>query len=76
MVCRQLTRTSMCRLGGGVMAEPKCREEPREELEYALKLMREAMQVLDGCEAPSDIGAHLDRALSRLSDVITKRASI
>jgi len=56
------------------MAKPKCREEPREELEYALKLMRQAIEALDAGGAPADVGAHLDQAMNRLAQVISNRS--
>ena len=55
------------------MAEAKCREEPREELGYALKLMRQAMSALDLSGAPADVGAHLDRAINRLAQAISNQ---
>ena len=55
------------------MAEAKCREEPREELDYALKLMQQAMAALDQSGAPADVGAHLDRAMNRLTQVISNQ---
>lgn len=34
--------------------------------EAALNLMERALQILDSCDAPADIGAHLDLAIERL----------
>ena len=40
----------------------------RQGLETALFQMEEALSLLDACNAPADIGAHLDTALCRLRD--------
>ena len=39
-------------------------------LEAVLAQMQSALLALDACEAPADIGAHLDLAISRLRDAI------
>jgi hypothetical protein len=53
------------------MAELNYQEKPREELDHALTLMRQAMEVLDENHAPADVGAHLDQAINRLKQVIS-----
>jgi hypothetical protein len=57
--------------GGAHMAEPKLREESLDQLQYALGIMREAIEALDSAGAPADIGAHLDRAILRLEEVLS-----
>jgi hypothetical protein len=52
------------------MAELQCREEPRPELDHALKLMRQAIAALDAGGAPADVGARLDQAINRLEQII------
>jgi hypothetical protein len=32
----------------------------------ALRLMRAALEILDNCDGPPDVGAHLDLAIARL----------
>ena len=38
----------------------------KESLELALAKMQSALEILDELDAPADIGAHLDLAISRL----------
>ena len=38
----------------------------------ALAHMEEALELLDGCNAPADVGAHLDLAICRLRDVLAE----
>lgn len=40
-----------------------------EQLQKALDYMKVALQLLDGADAPMDICAHLDHAISRMRDV-------
>lgn len=76
MICCQASRTSMCCSAqwGAIMAEPKSRDEPREALDYALTLMKQAMEALDQSPAPADVGAHLNQAINRLEQVISSRS--
>jgi hypothetical protein len=37
----------------------------------ALRLMEEAIGLLDRCDAPGEIGAQLDHAIQRLRDVLS-----
>jgi hypothetical protein len=37
----------------------------------ALRLMEEAIALLDRCDAPGEIGAQLDHAIQRLRDVLS-----
>ena len=46
-----------------------------ESLERARTLMRGALDLLDGCDAPADIGAHLDLAICRLDEALAIRTS-
>ncbi len=39
----------------------------------ALQLMEEALELLDQCDAPADIGAHLDLAIQRLRCLVSAR---
>jgi hypothetical protein len=41
-----------------------------EALQKALSYMEVALELLDGAEAPAEIGAHLDLALCRLREVV------
>ncbi len=45
-----------------------------ENLEKALVGMRTSLALLDAGEVPADIGAHLDLAICRLEDYITKHS--
>lgn len=40
-----------------------------EQLQKALEYMKVALRLLDGVDAPMDICAHLDHAISRMRDV-------
>ena len=42
-----------------------------EEYGQAAALVRRALELLDRIEAPADIGAHLDLALSRLDELLS-----
>jgi hypothetical protein len=53
------------------MAEVSCQKIPDEPLAYALELVRQAIAALDKAGAPADIGAHLDRAVTRLEQVLS-----
>jgi hypothetical protein len=56
------------------MGEPKLKERDRaEQLAEALHLMKEALALLDLAGAPSDVGAHLDLAIDRLSETMAQR---
>lgn len=56
---------------GLLMAEPMPREaDTTERLDSAKTLMEDALQLLDDCGAPADIGAHLDLAIHRLSQLL------
>lgn len=44
--------------------------QPDEAFEKALSYMEVALELLDEADAPADIGAHLDLALSRLREVV------
>lgn len=48
--------------------------QPAEALGKALVYMEAALQLLDDAEAPPDIGAHLDMALSRLKAILPQTA--
>lgn len=52
------------------MAEPVQQTNSGEMMERAVRLMREALDLLDQATAPSDIGAHLDLAINRLDESI------
>ena len=39
----------------------------------ALRLMKEALAFLDNAGAPSDVGAHLDMAVGRLSETMPRQ---
>jgi hypothetical protein len=39
----------------------------------ALKLMEDALELLDRCSLPADIGAHLDLAINRLRPLVRPR---
>jgi hypothetical protein len=45
-------------------------EAREQQLRNALSLMRNALQLLDESECPADVGAHLDLAICRLSDLL------
>ncbi len=38
--------------------------------EDALELMESALEILDSCDVPADIGAHLDLAIERLYAIV------
>jgi hypothetical protein len=44
--------------------------QPDTPLSQALALMRWALELLDLAQAPPDVGAHLDLAISRLEEAI------
>lgn len=46
-----------------------------EALLSAASLIREAIQLLDGCDAPADIAAHLDLALARIDTLVGQEPS-
>jgi hypothetical protein len=60
---------------GGYMADLKVAEEPALGACRALRLMREAITELDEIGAPADIGAHLDRAISRLEQSLSDQSA-
>jgi hypothetical protein len=41
-----------------------------QELAQALRLMQAALSLLDGTDVAHDVGAHLDLAINRLSDLL------
>jgi hypothetical protein len=43
-----------------------------ETLHLALQNMQAALQMLDSLRAPADIGAHLDLAISRLTEFLNE----
>ena len=45
------------------------------QLAEALQLMQRALGLLDQADEPGDIGAHLDLAINRLSELIERSAS-
>ena len=45
------------------------------QLRNALRLMRDALQLLDETECSADVGAHLDLAICRLSDLLPRSGS-
>ena len=47
--------------------------QPGEALGGALSYMEAALKLLDKCDAPADIGAHLDMAICRLRDVLSQK---
>lgn len=47
----------------------------QEKLEKALICMESALQLLDEADAPADIGAHLDLAISRLKQVLPQSSA-
>lgn len=51
--------------------EPGSSSEARDEqLRNALSLMRNALRILDETECSADVGAHLDLAICRLTDLL------
>ena len=52
------------------MAEPVQRANSSELMTDALQMMRDALELLDRAQAPGDIGAHLDLAVVRLSEIV------
>ena len=40
-----------------------------EQLQKALEYMQAALEVLDDADAPADIGAHLEHAITRMRDI-------
>ena len=40
-----------------------------EQLQNALKHMQAALQLLDNADAPAEIAAHVDHAISRIRDI-------
>jgi hypothetical protein len=44
-------------------------------LQTALRDMKAALAILDNAEAPADVGAHLDLAISRLEAVLSQMGS-
>ncbi|HEX8937801.1 MAG TPA: hypothetical protein VF776_05990 [Sphingomicrobium sp.] len=47
--------------------------EWQEQVTLAAELIREAMQLLDEADAPSDIAAHLDLAVTRIDELAVTR---
>jgi hypothetical protein len=47
-------------------------EPTRSDGRTALALLEQALEILDAIEAPGDIGAHVDLAISRLRDVLRR----
>lgn len=45
----------------------------RRDLQQAMAHVVAALDLLDGCDAPADIGAHLDLARCRLDDVLREQ---
>lgn len=45
--------------------------EAIKSLQEAFARMKSALELLDAANAPADIGAHLDLALSRLEDALS-----
>ena len=43
-----------------------------EELHTAMAKMKDALELLDRADAPPDVGAHLDLAISRLAEIISR----
>jgi hypothetical protein len=52
------------------MAEPAEQAGATGLMETALRRMREALELLDQAQAPADVGAHLDMAIARLTEVV------
>lgn len=48
-------------------------ELQKDQLAEAMRAMEQALAILDRVNAPGDIGAHLDLALNRLSDILGER---
>lgn len=44
-----------------------------EQMQLALKIMQDALLLLDSAGAPPDIGAHLDLAIVRLKESISRK---
>jgi hypothetical protein len=56
------------------MAEVSCQKIPDEPLAYALELVKQAIAALDRAGAPADVAAHLDRAMTRLEQVLSNHS--
>ena len=61
--------------GLGGVVESGSSETRERQLRNALSLMRNALQILDEAECPADVGAHLDLAICRLSDLLPRSSS-
>lgn len=55
--------------------EPGHFAERQQKLHDALKLMENALQLLDEAGCSADIGAHLDLAICRLRDVLPQSSA-
>lgn len=50
--------------------KPQLSQEARDAaLQQSIELLREVLNILDKADVPSDIGAHVDRALCRLLEL-------
>ena len=55
--------------------EPGLSDVQEQQLRNALSLMSNALQILDETQCSADVGAHLDLAICRLSDLLPPPAS-
>ena len=67
--------SSGCRLLGGIVGQSSFQTDSR-KLEEALTCMQAALALLDDTDVANDIGAHLDLAICRLTDQISRAAEI
>ena len=50
-------------------------EAREQQLRNALSLMRNALRILDETQCSADVGAHLDLAICRLTDLLPRTGS-
>jgi len=65
----------LLRGSGEASVESGSSEAREQQLRNALSLMRNALQMLDEAECSAEVGAHLDLAICRLTDLLPRSAS-